>query len=162
MKRFWILPAAWLLALSGCGDDGDNDSSSQPTDEPTAASSYVAEINQLCTALIDEVVPITGNAAPIPTRERFLSDREQLAPIYEAFEADVAAVPAETEEDEAAKAAFDAYLVAIHAADADLIAKAESLNDAKFAKAIDESFDTFFTSPERTAMLDVGIECPGR
>lgn len=161
MKRSWILPAVLLLATAGCGDDDKKDSGSEPTETATTAT-YVSQVNTLCDALIDEVVPITGDSAPIPSRKRYLSNTEQLAPVYAPFDDAVAEVPAVTEADESAKAAFDAYLAALAQMDADLTAQADTLSNAEWTPVVEKAYDDLFTSPERQAMIAAGINCPAR
>lgn len=137
------------------------------TDQPTttaepSTSAYVANVNQLCDALIDEVVPVTGDAAPTPTRERFLENRSQLVAVYKTFDTAVDAIPVETEADQSAEEAFDAYLAALKRSDTDLAAKAAKRSRTEWKAAAEESLQAFFNSPERNAMLAVGISCPAR
>jgi hypothetical protein len=168
MKILLIPTALVLLTAAGCGGSDDDPSptaKSTATSTPTAAattSAYVTEVNQLCRDLIDDVVPITGNNAPAPTRETYLANRTKLLPVYETFDAAVDAVPVETDADREADKAFDAYRAALDAMDADLVAKADLMENDEWMAAEDELRQAFFISDERNDSLALGIECPAR
>src|SRR5690348_450737 len=114
MKRTLVVAAVLAVTAAGCGDSDD---AKKTKAEPTA--SYVATVNKLCEALIDEVVPVTGDAAPLPTRARYLSNDTKLAPIYQAFDAKLDKIPVRTADDRKADKALDAYRAGLAAMDVD-------------------------------------------
>jgi hypothetical protein len=166
MKRILIPAAVLLLVAVGCGDSDNgkaNDKKATAASALDAAqSAYADKVNELCEALIDDVVPITGDSAPLPTRKRYISNSKKLAPVYKSFDAAVDSIEAVTPADEAAEKIFWAYLMAAHVFDEELTMKAAVLNDAEWDAQVAEAYDAFEVLPERQAMLSLGVQCPAR
>jgi hypothetical protein len=159
MTRKPMAAAALLLVLTGCGDGGDEKGDDPP--EPTGPT-YVETANRLCEELIDDVVPITGDSAPVPDRARYVANRTALAPVYEEFDGELDEIEVQTDADRKADEAFDAYRAAIAALDEEWDTKVEQLTEEEWSRAYGKALDEFFGSPARQGLLATGIECPAR
>lgn len=158
--RAVLVTAALLLAASGCGGSDDDDP--KTSDEEPTTSAYVTEVNRLCEQLIEKVVPITGDSAPSPSRQRYLDNQAKLRGVYAEFDTAVGQVPVETERDREAENAFTAYLTGLAAIDADMTAKAVAQDDRAWQATFDETMQGFRDSPESQGIVRAGISCPAR
>lgn len=166
MRRRWRCVGALVvvvLAVGGCGDDGDADddgASATPTSTMSEGSSYVASVNERCEAMIPEIVAINGDESQ-PVAATFIEKNEQKAAVYEVFDAEIDALPVGPSDQRAADA-FDAYRDSADA-DAEALAAVAATGDAVAFDAKHAELLAAFRSSPVTAELDaVGIDCPAR
>ena len=146
------------------GDVGRGEPAGEPVQtssaEPSAPRSYVTQVNALCQELLAEVLRFDiGNNVTI---EQFLGKHEKLVPAIEAFDAEVDAIPV-TPADRTAADAFNAYRRFSDAADATVVAAAETGDQRQF----DAANRTFLATirggaTEIDDIHEVGIQCNAR
>jgi hypothetical protein len=152
-----VTTAVFLLA-AGCGSDSD----SKDVSDDASTSTYATELQALCDDLVDEVVPITGDSAR-PTGAKWLSDREKLRPIWDAFDAKVEDLEVSSAEDRKVADTFDAMRKAGDAADAGLAEDEVADMDAtEFQSTFDEALGDAGFTVQRNQLAALGVECPAR
>lgn len=166
MKRHLIAAAVLLLVATGCGDTDDTkNATAAPNTEPTAQSgpTYADALNQLCDALIDDVVPITGDSAR-PTGAKYLADMKKVRPVWAAFDAQVADLAVVTDADRETAAAFDAFRGAGDAAEDAMPSDATiaTMDATEFQGAFDEALAEAGFDTQRSKLNSLGVNCPAR
>lgn len=167
MRPVLVLASAALL-VTGCGSsDTDGADSPKPASAPTAAtrtvSVYATQVQELCDNLIDQVVPVTGDSAH-PTGAKFLQDREQLRPVWDAFDAQVAALEV-ADVDRAVADMFAALLAAADAFDEALdarLAEVTEMDADEFEAAMEAILEQVGWRATSDELAALGIACPAR
>lgn len=170
-----LLALSVIVSATGCGDsddDSENRSDSAPADTPSAASpspsssgSYVAQVNALCEAMIDEVMAVRGDedgdgGGDFPSMAEFEQQELEIRSIHEEFDAEVDAL-AVSDADRAAADAFNGFRETGDAEAEKLLTVARSGDQAKYAEAVAGPPSAEFEA-KRRAMNAAGIECPAR
>lgn len=158
-----------LMTVSGCGGSDEKETSApSPTTaisspSPSAAGSYVAQVNTLCESMIPEVMAVRGDqdddgGGDFPALAEFEGQETQLEPIMSKFDAAVDAIPV-TDADRPAVAAFDAYRESVDAEAAKMLAAAKSGDQQEYEEALEPSAEF---QVKRQAIEAAGISCPAR
>ncbi len=152
-----------LLTVSGCGSsdgDGEDAAASEPEESAPALGAYATAVNNRCEKFAEAVLEVTGGGEPAVAK--FNEDQPKLKKLTDAFDADIAKIPATSDEDRAAATTFAAFQRFSDTAYAKVLTVAQTGDQAKFDTAFEAFLAEFEKSTVPADMDAVGISCPAR
>ena len=151
-----------LLAVSGCTGSGSEEDPGalEPEESAPTLGAFATAVNTRCEKLADDAVKVTGGEEPKVAK--FNADQSALTKLTAAFDAEIAKLPTETEEDRRAASTFAAFQRFSDTAYAKVLTAAKANDQASFDTAFEAFLSAFESAPEQAALDEVAISCPAR